>query len=131
MRTERINREIATVAEKYSGTQAVDEPGGSVGLIIPDLPIPPGFTSTTARILVRIPALYPTEKLDLFWLTPALARSNGAGLPNVMASGVVMANEQWTQISWHDNSPHDPSRISVLGFVRGIVQWFERQVATS
>ncbi len=131
MRTERINREIATVAEKYPGTRAVDEPGGSVGLIIPELPIPPGFTSTTARILVRIPALYPTEKLDLFWLTPALARSNGAGLPNVMASGVVMANEQWTQISWHDNSPHDPSRISVLGFVRGIVQWFERQVATS
>lgn len=129
MRPERINREIATVAEKYPGTCAVDEPGGGVGLIIPELPIPAGFTSTTARILVRIPALYPTEKLDLFWLTPAVRRSNGADLANVMGRGVVMANEQWTQISWHDNSPHDPGRISVLGFVRGIVQWFERQVA--
>lgn len=128
MRTERINREIATVAEKYPGTTAVDAPDGSVGLIIPALPIPDGFTSPTARILVRIPAMYPTERLDLFWLAPSLARGNGASLPNVMVNGVSMAGEQWTQISWHDNSPHDPERITVIGFVRGIGRWFAGQV---
>ena len=127
-RTDRINREIATVAEKYPGAYAVDDPSGCVNLIIPALFIPAGFTSGVARILVRIPALYPTEKLDLFWLTTALTRSNGATLPNIMASGVSIADEQWTQISWHDNSPHDPNRISVLGFVRGVVQWFKEQV---
>lgn len=128
MRTERIGREIATVAAKYPGTCAVDEPTGSVALIIPKLPIPAGFTSATARIVVRIPALYPTERLDLFWLAPTLARDNGAALPNVMQQGVPIADEQWTQISWHDTSPHDPDRISVLGFVRGIGRWFEGQV---
>lgn len=130
MRTERITREIATVMEKYPGACAVDDPIGCVDLIIPALPIPAGFTSTTARILIRIPALYPTEKLDLFWLTPTLARSNGVGLPNIMASGVPIANENWTQISWHDNSPHDPNRVSVLGFVHSIGHWFKGQVPT-
>lgn len=128
LRTARIDREIATVAEKYPGTTAVDVPDGSVGLIIPALPIPAGFTGTTARILVRIPAMYPSERLDLFWLAPTLARDNGAALPNVMTHGVPLAGEQWTQISWHDNSPHDPERISVLGFVRGIGRWFAGQV---
>ncbi len=129
MRTERINREVATIVEKYPGAYAVDEPSGGVALIIPALPIPVGFTNTNARILMRFPALYPAERLDLFWLTPTLKRSNGAGLPNVMMEGVSIADELWTQISWHDTSPHDPSRISVLGFVRGIVQWFEGQVS--
>ncbi len=129
MHTDRINRELATVAEKYLGVYAVDESNGCVDLIIPTLPIPAGFTNATARILVRIPALYPTERLDLFWLAPTLQRSNGAALPNVMATGVAIAGEQWTQISWHDNSPHDPNRISVIGFVRSIGQWFEGQVA--
>jgi hypothetical protein len=131
MHTDRITREITTVAEKYPGVYAVDESTGCVDLIIPAFPIPAGFTSGTARILVRIPALYPTQKLDLFWLTPTLQRSNGAALPNVMAASVPIAGEQWTQISWHDNSPHDPNRISVIGFVRGIGQWFEGQVGTS
>jgi len=92
VRTERTNREIGAVAEKYSDTCVVDEPSGVVNLIIPEFPIPAGFTSPTARILVRIPALYPAEKLDLFWLAPALARNNGAALPNVMAPMVMIAD---------------------------------------
>ncbi len=119
------------MAAKYPGATAVDEPDGSVGLIIPALPIPPGFTTPAARIAVRIPALYPAEKLDLFWVDPAVSRSNGSALPNVMAHGVRIAGSSWTQISWHDNSPHDPERISVLGFVRGIGQWFAGQVGAA
>ncbi len=130
MRTERIAREIATVAEKYPGTCANDDPSGHIDLIVPELPIPVGFTSSTARIVVRIPALYPTEKLDLFWLTPALRRNDAGVLPNIMIEQVALAGEMWKQISWHDNSPHDPDRITVLGFVRGIRRWFEGQVAT-
>lgn len=130
MRTERINREIATVAEKYPGTRAIDDPGGHTDLLIPDLPIPAGFTSATARIIVRISAVYPTERLDLFWLTASLGRTDGGGLPNIMIAQMAIAGEQWKQISWHDTSPHDPDRISVLGFVRGIGRWFEGQVTT-
>jgi hypothetical protein len=82
-------------------------------------------------VAVRIPALYPAEKLDLFWLDPTLARSDGTTLPNVMAQSVSIAGGSWTQISWHDNSPHDPDRISVQGFVRGIRQWFAAQVGAA
>lgn len=128
MRTERITREIESVAAKYPGTYAVDDPIGCIDLIIPQYPIPAGFTASTARVLVRIPALFPAEKLDLFWLSPSITRADGTGLANVMANGVPIANEQWTQISWHDNSPHDPNRITALAFVRSIRSWFAGQV---
>ena len=127
MPTERINRELATLAEKYLDVTTLEEPNGWVNVIISALPIPAGFTSDTARILVRIPPLYPGEKLDLFWLTPNLSRVNGVQLPNIMQPSISYANEVWKQISWHDNSPHDANRISILGFVRGIVKWFEGQ----
>jgi hypothetical protein len=127
MRTPRIDREIATIAEKYPGAQAIDESDGSVGLVIPEFPLPLGFSTPAARIAVRIPALYPTEKLDLFWLDRTVTRRDGAALPNVMAHNVLVAGESWIQISWHDNASHDPERISVLGFVRGIGQWFSGQ----
>ncbi len=131
MRTLRIEREVASIAAKYPGATAVDEPDGSVVLIIPGFPLPAGFSASSTRIAVRIPALYPAEKLDLFWLDPSLARISGVALPNVMAQNVRLAGESWTQISWHDNSPHDPERISVLGFVRGIGQWFAGQVVAA
>src|SRR4051794_7600363 len=102
MRTPRMQREIDTIVAKFPGATAVDELGGSVALIISEFPIPPGFTAPTARIAVRIPALYPSEKLDLFWLDPTLATDGGVGFPNVMAQNVDVAGEQWTQISWHD-----------------------------
>lgn len=127
MRSERVTREIAAVRDKYPNASEVEESGGATVLIVPTFPLPLGFTAPTARIMVRIPSLYPTEKLDLFWLDPAIQRVNGAGLPNVMATGVSIAGTLWTQISWHDNSPHDPSRVNVLGFISTIATWFRSQ----
>lgn len=131
VRTPRVDRELAALGDKFPGTRAVDEADGSVTVIIPDFPTSASFTAPSTRIAVRVPALYPTEKLDLFWLDPTTTRRNGAALPNLMAQGVALAGEPWTQISWHDNSPHDPRRISILSFVRGIRRWFDDQAVTA
>lgn len=130
MRSSRVERELADVSAKYPGSQAVEEAAGSLVLVIPQFPIPAGFNLAAVRIAVRVPALYPTEKLDLFWLDPDLQRS-GAGLPNVMGSGIQMVGQTWTQVSWHDNAPHDPNRITILGYIRGIRSWFARQVGVA
>jgi len=127
IRSLRVERELQAVAGKYSDTRLVDEAGGSLLLVIPRYPIPAGFDRSAARIAVRIGALYPAEKLDLFWVDPALSRSDGAGLPNVMGA-MSLAEDAWTQISWHDNAPHDPARATILGFIRGIGGWFTQQV---
>lgn len=131
MRTPRVERELALVRDKHPDAMAVDEAGGTIGLIIPSFPLPSGFTAPSATIAVRIPSLYPSEKLDLFWLDPAIARTDGTALPNVMGREIDVAGRRWTQISWHDNGPHDPGRISVMGFVRSIDRWFDEQVGAS
>lgn len=43
---------------------------GSMWLVIKDFPLPPKFTSSSADLLVIIPASYPNAEMDMFWLYP-------------------------------------------------------------
>jgi hypothetical protein len=131
MRSLRVQREIESVQSKYPGSYPFEETSGSLILVVPDFPIPPGFTTRSTRIAIRLPSLYPTEKLDLFWVDPALQRSDGGQLSNVMGTGIQMADLTWMQISWHDNAPHDPNRVSLLGYLQGIRVWFASQVGAA
>ncbi len=127
IRSPRIQRELAAVARKYPGSQAAED-GGTTLLVIPRYSVSAGFRPSPVRIAIRIGALYPAEKLDLFWVDPALVRVDGNPLPNVMSTNIVLAGSPWMQISWHDHAPHDPARISILGYLSGIQQWFQSQV---
>src|SRR5579885_432456 len=128
MRSARVSCELEGITAKYAHSHVVDEANGTLLLIIPAYPLTVGFDRSTVRLAVRIGALYPSEKLDLFWVDPTLRRLDGNALPNVMGTNVVLGGQSWTQISWHDNAPHDPIRCTILGFVRGIRLWFAQQV---
>jgi hypothetical protein len=127
MRSPRVQREVAAVARKYPDSQALEEAGATL-LVVPGYPVPVGFAPAPVRIALKIGALYPAEKLDLFWVDPDLKRLGGAGLPNIMSPSVQLGGQVWMQISWHDNAPHNPERLSVLGYLHGIREWFIRQV---
>ncbi len=128
IRTPRVQRQVEAVAAKHPGAVAVEETDGSLILVIPRYPIPTtAFDRDAVRIAVRVGPLYPAEKLDLFWLDPALHRRDNAAVPNLMSSSVTLAGQSWAQISWHDNAPHDPERVTILAFVQGIGTWFTAQ----
>lgn len=131
IRSARVAREVESITTKYPSAQAVDEADGTLTLVIPAYPLPTGFDRSSVRVAIRISTLYPSEKLDLLWVDPALRRLDGAGMPNVMSGHVVLAGQAWTQISWHDNAPHDPQRCTILGYVRGIRLWFAQQVGAA
>lgn len=128
MRSARVSRELEGISAKYPGSHVVDEANGMLTLVIPTYPLPAGFDRAAVRVAIRIGALYPSEKLDLLWVDPTLRRLDGNGLPNVMGTNIALGGQSWTQISWHDNAPHDPMRSTILGFVQGIRLWFAQQV---
>jgi hypothetical protein len=126
-RSERVQREVQGILEKYVGSNTFEESTGNLVLIIPEYPISTGFDRMAVRIAIKVGALYPSEKLDLFWVDPELRRTDGSALPNVMSSDVLLAGQKWVQISWHDNAPHDLDRITIQGYVHGVRKWFAEQ----
>lgn len=131
MRSLRVERDLESALAKHLGSYLAEEPSGAITLIVPRFSVPSGFNLSTVRIAIKVPRLYPAERLDLFWVDPALCRNDSKSLPNVMAKNVQMGGLLWQQISWHDHAPHDPNRISVQGYLRGIQFWFKGQVSAA
>jgi hypothetical protein len=53
------------------GTQGVGH------VLIPDFPMPPGYTETTVTVALQIDAGYDDTQIDMAYFFPALARSDG------------------------------------------------------
>jgi hypothetical protein len=131
MLSPRVQREVDAAIAKYPGGVAVAEADGSTVLVIPNYPAGSGFNRSHVDIAIKVGVMFPAEKLDLLWVEDDLRRVDGSMPGNVMVNGVQLAGRTWMQISWHDQSPHDARRASILGYLRGLRAWFESQKIAS
>lgn len=123
MRSPHVQRQLIKVQEKFPDMRVVDVEG-AILLILPTFALPSGFRQSQVRLALRVGALYPSEKLDLFWVEPTLQRLDGAKLPNLMNPDVMLGGEHWMQISWHDVGPYDPAQATLVGYLTGLRRWF-------
>ena len=54
-------------------------------LILPNYPLPEGFSSRSASIALEIPPPYPAAEIDMFYCLPHLARVDGRPIPQTEA----------------------------------------------
>jgi hypothetical protein len=122
----RVEREVNLITEEFSDCGSVEvraDNGGNVLIV----PVPAGqWSPDPLRILVRLPALYPDEKPDLLFLEENARPPAGRGIPRLMQSGVVIGGERWHQISWHFTAGYDATRNNLLGFVRSVRSYLDK-----
>ena len=96
----RLNAEGANLAIFNVGGQIYVE-GRRV-----EIPSPP-WSSSTANILVAIPATYPQGGLDAFYLEAGVTQDGS--VPRQQSTAVIL-DRTWSLISWHyaNNRPWDP-----------------------
>jgi hypothetical protein len=87
-------------------------------VILPDYPLPPGWSHPRTDILFAIPANYPAGQPDNVCARPDLTLAGGA-VPGNNQGLQTHAGRTWLQFSWHvdpgDWKPHaDPSAGSTL-----------------
>ncbi len=87
--------------------EAVAEENTNKWIFIHDYPIVKGYNVERATMAINIVAGYPTAQLDMVFFSPALARSDGQGIPNV--SVMAIKGEQFQQWSRH-RSAENPWR---------------------
>jgi Prokaryotic E2 family E len=96
----------------------VTEDGTVINLVFKGHPIPPGYSCSTADLLIRIPLSYPDAGPDMFWTNPALKLANGAAPQNGDLLETYMG-QQWRRFSWHTTwRPNVDNLSSYMHFVR-------------
>ncbi len=96
-------REAAKVLEGMGYSVTLYEDGGQGILVIADYPLGSGWSKSSTRVLLKLPASFPAGKPDMFWTDRDLVRANGT-VPKQAAHVEVILGEPWRRFSWHPSS---------------------------
>lgn len=75
------------------------QPDGWMFVVLNGYPVPEGYTPNVARLLVKLPPLFPEAAPDMFWVSPQLRTSSGT-LPQGTCNETLLGGE-WQRFSWH------------------------------
>ena len=68
-------------------------------VLIPAYALPPGYNATQATAALRLDLTYPDSQIDMVFFHPALARTDGKGIPNLEGRVAIDGREfqQWSR----------------------------------
>lgn len=99
---ERRLKEIELLRKKYGHLKH----GENLDWIIfEEFPLPSGWNRPKIRLLVIIPASYPTTPPDNFYVAVGLCTASGV-IPSNYTEGQSHLGEQWGQFSFHVEGGH-------------------------
>jgi hypothetical protein len=83
--------------------------GVEVGIVIRDVPLPPGaYSIATTDLLPKTTTLHPQPETDMFWVDSDLVLASGA---EPASSNLEMHfGRPWPRFNWHRNTPWVPGR---------------------
>jgi hypothetical protein len=94
---------------------------GLICVVIKDWPLPPGYQTEEADLLLRLPPGFPDAQPDMWWMDPPVARSSGS-YPEAANLFEVYLGRNWQRFSRHLNpgawQPGRDSLASYLALIR-------------
>lgn len=97
-------------------------------LLIPNFPIPEGYTVDRAIAAINIPLEYPIAKLDMVYFYPAIKRSDGKEIKQTQCQQTIDGKnfQRWSR---HYTSAHpwDPNGDSIITHIMAIQNWLQRE----
>lgn len=89
--------------------------------------LPPGYNCDETSIALLIPPSYPDSQIDMVYVNPPLARSDGRSINGLSAQSI--AGESWQRWSRHrtSNNPWRPAVDDVASHLALVDDWFRRE----
>lgn len=92
-----------------------------VCVLLPEFPVPPGFTCEKSDLLLRLPVGYPDIAPDMWWFSPAIVRNDNVTIPATNATETHLGR-QWQRWSRHLSTGQWKSGIDSLESYLSIVK---------
>lgn len=110
----------------HSAWELVEQPDGWAFLVLKEFPFPEGFLPRAAKVLIKLPPLFPDAAPDMFWVNPHVHLSNGAA-PHGTCTETLLG-ETWQRYSWHlSPGVWKPGISSLRDFIRCVRGRLERK----
>ncbi|MDD3394291.1 MAG: E2/UBC family protein [Anaerotignum sp.] len=98
-------------------------------VLLPDFPIPEGYTVKEATVAIQLPGNYPTTAPDMAYFFPFIERSDGLAIPATQVSMNIDGKsfQRWSRHykpgTWH------PDEDGLAIHVMAIKDWLERSAS--
>lgn len=100
-------------------------PSGAALIVIPDFPLPPGWSDETTTVRFLAPVGYPFAKPDCFWTDSHIRVVNQTQLPqNTGNNPIPEVGETNLWFSWHV-AQWNPNRDNLSTYIRVIQARFK------
>lgn len=101
---------------------------GAQWLLLHELPLPPGYKTSTASVAIRIEAGYPVAPLDMAYFHPVLQRADGKSI-RATESMQNIDGKQWQRWSRHRTAanPWKPAEDTIETHLLLIHDWLARE----
>jgi hypothetical protein len=112
-------------ARGFSWETIVSE--GERWLFIHDFPVPSGYVGRLVTVAIQITAGYPTAALDMVYVHPALARTDGRAI-GALTTMIIDAKsfQRWSRHRTNEN-PWRPGVDDLAAHLALIEEWFVRE----
>lgn len=110
-----VEQQIERLRQDYPDIIVTPQPDGTLDIQIPGVPVPPGWTKNSTRLLITVPPDYPHTRPQGCLVDPDLRPASGqdaAGLGTTNRSG-----RDWGSFCWNPNT-WDASRDTLWKYVK-------------
>lgn len=126
MRT--LQEQFDEVRRSYSGAHLQAAPDGTQLVVIPDVPLPAGWSQNATHVRFTIPTGYPYAVPDCFWSDGGL-RLASAQMPQNAVQGQITPGQPDGSLlwfSWHVTANcWNPAQADLMTYVKVILRRFE------
>ena len=112
------------IVESFPCATLRDGSDGTVLVTLPDVPLPPGWSTKATAVHFVVPVGYPAAQPDCFWVDADLRLANGTLPSNSGAQPVPVVNAAALWFSWH-LSAWRPSKDRLITYARFIARRFD------
>lgn len=99
-------------------------------ILLPNFPLPSGFTVSSTMAAIQIPPLYPASPLDMVYFNPSVLRSDGHPITATNCTQMIDGKpfQRWSR--HYQPNEWQPSEDSIATHVMAIKGWLENAQPT-
>lgn len=118
-------KQLERLRREFPQARLEPRPDGSYVVVVPNVPLPAGWSKNATTVIFHAPVGYPAAKPDCFWADADLRLAAGTPPKNTGFQPPPSGGEPKLWFSWHTET-WNPNRDSLVSYLKAIEDRLKR-----